>query len=150
MGGKGQRKQPRIAGSMPAAKKIVSIFPSHDQSSERISWRFGELDLDGPWGWHLTNEADLRLIHEKLRQMEQLTWDEARNPKGMGQKPIGRESLIAAARKRLREIQADDADLVEFHLGGLPRVWGRRCGNVCHLLWWDPRHEVCPSKKKHT
>ena len=147
----GKTKQPKIkVAAPPVGKVVVSHFPTREQSSDRISWRFGQLDLDGPWGWHLTSETDLRFVHDKLSHMERLTWDEAKNPKGMGLKPIPRENIIAKARARLREIQADDADLVEFHLGGEPRVWGRRCGNVCHLLWWDPNHEVCPAHLKHT
>jgi hypothetical protein len=29
------------------------------------------------------------------------------------------------------------------------RVWGIRDEYVLRVLWRDPRHEVCPSKKKH-
>ena len=40
--------------------------------------------------------------------------------------------------------------LVLRRISGPGRVWGIREEHVLDLLWWDPRHEVCPSPKKHT
>lgn len=33
---------------------------------------------------------------------------------------------------------------------GLERIWGHRWDHVFYPIWWDPKHEVCPSTKKHT
>jgi hypothetical protein len=29
-------------------------------------------------------------------------------------------------------------------------VWGVKDVAILHILWWDPKHSVCPSGKKQT
>jgi hypothetical protein len=41
--------------------------------------------------------------------------------------------------------QDDHVDAVRAGL-----VWSWRNGEAMHLLWWDPEHEICRCKKKHT
>ena len=68
-----------------------------------------------------------------------------------GIKNIKIDSLCKEAQNRLIELRFDDLDeLWEFRLSGKERIWGTRFGAVIDLIWWDPNHEVCPSKKKHT
>ncbi len=40
--------------------------------------------------------------------------------------------------------------LVSLRLGAKKRIWGVLEGSVLYVLWWDPHHEVYPSKKRHT
>lgn len=59
------------------------------------------------------------------------------------------EDLCSEARHRLEEIKQDDIEaLYSFRLSGPQRVWGILEGHVVKLLWWDPKHEVCPSPKQ--
>ncbi|HMH92267.1 MAG TPA: hypothetical protein VK586_14425 [Streptosporangiaceae bacterium] len=37
-----------------------------------------------------------------------------------------------------------------IRFAGEPRLYGFRDRNVFHVVWWDPRHEIWPSRKKHT
>ena len=30
------------------------------------------------------------------------------------------------------------------------QLYGFLVDNVFHMLWWDPEHEIWPSRKKHT
>ena len=63
--------------------------------------------------------------------------------------PLG--DLSSSARRRLEEIGLDDRDdLICLRLGSLERIWGFLEQGVFHLVWWDPKHQVCPSAKKHT
>ncbi len=60
-------------------------------------------------------------------------------------------SISRAAQKRLAEIKLDDFDrLVSLRFSGKERLWGIKINNVFKLIWWDPNHEVYPSKLKHT
>jgi hypothetical protein len=45
---------------------------------------------------------------------------------------------------------ADMTKISVLRLGGQQRLYGFRDRNVFHLVWWDPRHEIWPSHKKHT
>ncbi|MBQ1167191.1 hypothetical protein KBZ21_55250, partial [Streptomyces sp. A73] len=37
-----------------------------------------------------------------------------------------------------------------LRIGGAGRLWGFLVGPVFHIIWWDPDHQVWPSKKKNT
>jgi hypothetical protein len=83
--------------------------------------------------------------------MEKLTWGDAVQGGRPRLTEISLRRASAGAMRRLEETHRDDADgLVELHLSSRERIWGVRRGNVCHLLWWDPRHEVYPSPLRNT
>jgi hypothetical protein len=54
------------------------------------------------------------------------------------------------AQKRAKELEWDDSELFSLRLEGKLRLWGRRGGAILYLLWFDPEHLVCPSRKKDT
>ena len=78
-----------------------------------------------------------------------MTWKEFKNKQNHNIPVI---SINKEARKRLTEIEKDDIDyLFSVRINGKQRLWGiRRDLHAFNLLWWDPKHEICPSKKKHT
>ena len=85
---------------------------------------------------------------EKLHLFE--TMEETDMRRG-GSHPVEIDQLCKEARDRLAVIELDDLDaLMSFRLTGPSRVWCRMDGSVMMVLWWDPRHAVCPSNKKHT
>lgn len=133
-------KRPRIAGdseSLPNTHKPV--------------WRFGLMDIDGPWGWRHIAASEWWDIRQKLADCERRTWQEILQDSSHGSHPIPVERLIAAARRRLEELKLDDLDEVfSLRLSGPKRVFGIRSGDALQILWWDPEHQICPSPKKHT
>lgn len=59
--------------------------------------------------------------------------------------------IVKDAQRRLEEIrQADVDELFSLRLSGKERIWGIVDRNIFKILWWDPKHEICPSAKKHT
>ncbi|MER5816829.1 hypothetical protein [Streptomyces californicus] len=42
---------------------------------------------------------------------------------------------------------SDMTQIWKLRIGGAGRLWGFLVGNVFHVVWWDPRHEVWPSKR---
>lgn len=145
-----RRKVARFATSPSLVKKPVlpSCWPSDLESRDRISWRVGDAEVEGPWPWVALTADDALRVHAFLSEMEKLTWDEASRG---GAPRIKLERLRDAPptpRSRLEEMRRDDVDaLVNLRLSGRERIWGVRRGNACHLLWWDPRHEVWPSAR---
>ena len=110
------------------------------------------MDFEGPWGCKTDNPGHLELILTKLRDFESMAWNELQAPgRHTTVTCIPVESMCSQAQRRLQEIEMDDvADLWELHLGGRERIWGIRAEGFFEFVWWDPRHEVCPSRKKHT
>jgi hypothetical protein len=105
--------------------------------------------MDGPWGWHRMDAATAIFLHGKLSSFETMTWANLINSPHNKRIPV--EHLSLDAQNRLIERRLDDQDDVwELRLGGRQRVWGYRVGDVMHLLWWDPEHEVCPSRMRNT
>ncbi len=110
------------------------------------------MEFDGPWSWADISPTKLLEVHRLLAEMEKLTWDEAM----AGWR--GRISIYRLSDcpnpdvlDRLVVIRRDDIEqIVQIHMSGQERIWGVRRGNACHLLWWDPDHEVWPSKLKNT
>lgn len=115
--------------------------------SDRPSWRFSTVDLAGPFSWPKGKDQELKIL-EKLHHFDSMKWHEI---EGDDHHLIGLEALSKEAVKRLTEIHQDDVDEVfSFHFSGRPRIIGIRDRGIVKLLWWDPNHQVCPSKKKGT
>lgn len=97
-------------------------LPGAGNSQERLCWRFTHLDNDGPWGFTNADIVTVCDVLRKLASFETMTVAEVFH---RGDEP-GKDSQI----KR--------------------RSGGFLVGNIFHVVWWDPEHEVWPSQKKHT
>lgn len=145
---KGKKKQPKAA-AVPVPHKTPHAAATPHPHDDKPVWRFGRLDLDGPWGWRSLSPTDVDEVLAKLKNCESMTVGELYNR--AGNKPIPVDSICKLARERLEEIEADDLDeLWELRLSGKERVWGARTGHIFYLLWWDPNHTVCPSLLRNT
>jgi hypothetical protein len=112
----------------------------------RPAWRIGSLEMCDPFGWHEIDGTSLRDIHKKLSDFETMTLGEII---GSRNHPISVEALCKEARDRLTALRLDDVDeLLSLRLKGAERVWGILEHNIVILLWWDPKHLVCPCLKK--
>lgn len=108
------------------------------------------MDMDGPFGWNALKGQGIfwQEIFPKLRDFESMTWHEV---EGDRHHAISIDRLSKEARVRLEELNLDDIDeIFSLALTGRSRMLGIRDRNVFRVLWWDPDHKVCPSKKKHT
>jgi hypothetical protein len=133
----------------PTPKRDLAIH--HDNPGRRrIVWRFGQLDSEWPEGAKGLGVKDFRLLHEKLGQYETQTVNEVWAP-GAGCHKYVVGNLPILTYRRLEQLERDDAD--ELHslvLKGSFRVVGILREHIYYILWIDPKHEVFPSKLKHT
>ena len=107
------------------------------------------MDIDGRWCFYREGLDKLRYVIGKLRNFETMTWAEIKSQTGSHSIAVG--DTEPSAQNRLVEIGRDQEDTVfSLRLGGQERVLGIRRNAVLHLLWWDPNHEVCESRLKHT
>lgn len=143
----GKPKRPKHAGSPEPKKKPAS--ENLIDAGHPLAWRFSGCDRGGPFCWTNIETADkFKGIVEKLHEFETKPWTEILRS---GSHLVKLHRLEKAARDRLVEIQRDDIDdLMSFRITGENRVWCIRTGHIMRVLWWDPKHEVCPSLKKHT
>ena len=130
--------------------KSPKISPSFKTGyDENPVWQVGTIDLDGPFGWReIEIEFLLSEILPKVQNFESMKWSEILGPNNH-EIPIS--SISKEAQKRLAKIGLDDLEkLVSLRLAGAKRLWGIKIQNTMRVLWWDPKHRVCPSLLKHT
>jgi hypothetical protein len=135
---------PLNATSANDSKKVKSATQSPDRSP---SWRFSTVDKGGMFAWPCNIQTELEIV-QKLHGFDSMLWSEI---EGKIHHAILKSSLSKEAQKRRDEIKQEDVDEVfSFHLSGKERIFCIRAGGVAKLLWHDPEHQVCLSKKKHT
>lgn len=147
---KKNQKIPKVK-TEPHRKKepvIGNQFASDDRGP--IFWSFSLIDCSGPWGFDSICKNELHnLITSGFKDKEGINWAELKANGGSHNVEISK--IEKNAQKRLEELFLDDRDqLFSMRFTGEKRVWGIRDGNVFKILWWDPKHEICPSRKKHT
>ena len=129
------RKQPRAEPANPKARTPV--------------WAFRIADVGGPWCWTRMSAEESAEVLDRLGSYESMSWQEIDGPSKSHGVEFG--SLAPKAQRRLMEIEQDDAaEYFSLRINAKARLWGIRDQHVLRILWWDPRHEVCPSHKKHT
>jgi len=140
-----------------AQKKAVGRPPSGSvaQQCVRFSFEYADTGYDGGWGFH-TDDASSHQVMGILCEQGRRTWGEVwadtagpshnRHKKHHGQS-VG--SLCAEAQARLGTLKLDevfDDTMFRFRQGGLGRLWGFIAGDVFHVVWWDPGHNVYPTE----
>lgn len=154
--GKTPKKKLQVPSAPVAEQKRTgdphSLLPSARNSPECICWRFRYLDREGPWGLaHLPQEQVHALIAD-MTKFESQTIDELFH---RGEWP-GKCHDVAAlpnhkALERLDILGIPDMTKIwKLRVSGPGRLWGFLVDHVFHVVWWDPNHEVWPSKIKHT
>jgi hypothetical protein len=145
------RKQAKAGQSIAAPIKSVRPPAATDFEKLTPAWRFSRLELVDPFGWHQIATSKLHEIRERLASFESMTWHEILVANNHANHSIKISKICRTARQRLEELKLEDIeDLVSLRVSGKERVWGIKQDNILLLLWWDPQHQICPSKKRHT
>ncbi|MGD9736426.1 MAG: hypothetical protein AB7V58_12610 [Solirubrobacterales bacterium] len=142
-------KKPKLGAKVkPQKRPKRAIFGKPTSEDPTVIWGLSYVDLGGKWGWARIDVNVLSHVLNFMHNLEGMLPVEVFGPR---HKRIEIDSLCPEAKKRLTEIELDDLDaLWELHVTGLERIWGHRVGHVFYPVWWDPLHEVCPSKKRNT
>ncbi|TWT90835.1 hypothetical protein Mal64_12320 [Pseudobythopirellula maris] len=149
MGRKNANKKPK-QGGQPAPRKVVRQREDPTSSNhETPVWLFGNFDNDSQWGLSSISPDVASEVLSKLKNYESMTWGAIERDKKRNHS-VGVEQFCTAARKRFLELNLDVDELFRFRFDGVSRLWGIRDRHQFKAVWWDPNHEVAPSKKKHT
>ena len=144
------KKRPKVKKN-PSSKKIPRIDPgiATDPLQLRPSWQFEFIDVHGPWGWNnISKDYLFSKILDSVINFESMKWHEILNRNNHEIKIC---RITKEAQRRLVELNIDDIEtLVSLRIMGAVRIWGIRVHNCFKVLWWDPEHQVYPSKLKHT
>lgn len=92
-------------------------------------------------------------FYSKIRHFETNLWQIIER-EGYGKKGktkhhyISVSDIIPEAQKRLEQLKLDDVEeLYSIRLSGEIRIFGIRKFNYFQVLWFDLKHEICPSSR---
>lgn len=126
---------------LPARGKL----PSAGNSADRVCWRFKHADREGRWGLHHLTIEVWNQICERLVQLETMTVQELRESSVYTEYDLPNGGLHADVMARLEELSLGDMTKIgRFRISQKPRLYGFMEGNVFHVLWWDPEHQIYP------
>ncbi|QSZ54648.1 hypothetical protein AYX19_17780 [Paenarthrobacter ureafaciens] len=146
-------KAPVIPNAVEPPEKLARVLDleHEDVRSRRLVWRFSEVDRDGDWDPTAIQPGHFENLLQKMADFESMTIGEIFKPGSEHGKRYPVERLPSHTQARLAEIERDDeTELARLRCGGAPRLYGFLRDHVFHVLWWDPKHAVFPSLKKHT
>jgi hypothetical protein len=134
----------------PRAARPLNI-DAEEIKQRRLVWRFADHDDDGTYSLGAISPEQLMDLIKKLRSFESMTVGELFAAGSQHGKTYEVEEMPKPAKDRLVDLGRDDeTQVARLRCGGAPRLYGFLREHVFHVLWWDPNHQVWPSKKKRT
>jgi len=150
-----KNKQIKISPNCNPRDREVRIKSNPESNrNKKPAWHVGLIDVEGPRSFKQLNCLQWwDIIYSKLRNFETITWQEILNAsggrsRGNNNHKIPINELVPKARKRLKDLKLDNiSHLFSLRLTGEIRIWGILDGFVFRLLWFDPKHQICPTLK---
>lgn len=141
-----KNKQIPYSATKRESKKNIRT-PNANISTKPV-WRFSTVDKTGPFKWPVGKAEELEII-KQLHNFDSMEWEEI---KGASHHFINVSDLSNIAINQLKSISQDDIEQIfSFRISAKQRIFCLPLDRgIARLLWYDPNHEVCPSKKKHT
>lgn len=142
-------------------KKQKGINPKSDRIPRRLQdpvsyddsnflWRVHDNFIDyehHQFGWGKVKiKHFLKKVVQTLQSYEGLKWREVKQKPHCH--PWGLDEIPKECYFRLEERQIDVEELFQIGLGNKPRIIGYKTGSIFYLMWYDPKHEFCPTKAK--
>lgn len=136
----------------PQPTKEARSDPRLTPENQNLIWEVSKIDKDGQWGWDKVNcSYFFTVIWEKMRNFEKKEWSEILGRDHYQNHKVSVSKIRKEAQKRLEELGHDDQEeLVSLRLTGSQRLWAIQLEGKAFLLWWDPHHEIYPSRLRHT
>lgn len=149
----GKRHVPPAARTAAKPEKIPRVQEDVDFWKSRPVWSFAILDrFAAIGGWIHLDPNDLDALLPRLRQWETMTWAEILAEGGRKRNHlIDVSRCIPEAQQRLRDSGLDDQEqLLSLSVNSVARLIGVLDRATFRILWWDPKHQICPSHQKYT
>lgn len=135
-------------------KKTINVTES--SNSEYPAWMFDKLDRNGKFAFCYDSEQfDAKDFLDKVIQYSTMTWGkiiEQKHDENKSKHHYIKNGLSKDAEERIKEMELDEYtdSIFSFAFDNTLRIIGIREGRNFHVIWYDKKHEFCPSHKKHT
>jgi hypothetical protein len=144
------KKQPKIKDS-PHPTKLPKV-ENHPSDDLFPKWCFLLMDINwDKYGWEkLTSQQTSQLL-KYISGTQSMKWNEIKkknSKSGKYNKNVPTSEIIKVVQDRLKYLKMDDTDeIFSFHVTNMARIWGIKENETFKFLWYDPNHEICPTKK---
>lgn len=150
-------KQYKKNDKRPKRKSVTTLNIATPSDGKLVVWIFDNIDRAGKFAFDISRK-DFKPydIMEKLIEYSSMTWaDIKRQTHDDGKSKhhlLDATKLSNEAMERLKskKLEEDSDSIFSFALQNKLRIVGIRKNEYFHVLWYDPNHEVCPSKKRNT
>lgn len=137
------------------AQKRTIKEKGYSSDSKKVVWQFDMIDRNGKFAFDVNRDGfKHKVFLEKLIDYSSMTWTEVKKQTHDNGKSkhhfLSSLSNEATERLKNRQLEEYEDSIFSFALENKLRVVGIRKNEDFHVLWYDPEHEICPSKKKHT
>lgn len=129
----------------------------YSTDGKKVIWLFDMIDRSGKFAFDLNRDDFLhREVMEKMIHYSNMSWAEVKgqtHDEGKSKHHLisfDKLSNDAFDRFKARHLDGYEDSIFSFALQNRLRVVGIRENEHFHVLWYDPDHEICPSKKRHT
>lgn len=136
-------------------KNTIRIEKSTDNHT--IVWKYDRIDRSGKFAFNLSrDDFNHKDFLDKMIQYSNMTWIEVkRQTHDDGRSKhhfISADDLSKTAQERFFALHLEEYSdtIFSFAFQNKLRILGIRENEQFHVVWYDPYHEVCPSKKRHT
>jgi len=131
-----------------SSKTPKNIVNPNSYYSKSPSWRFSKADNEHE-RWSFTKNdvfGDMDIVG-RLSDFEKQVWQDIIGDRNHF---IDTHRLIKEARDRMVDLGLYYDSVFSLTLNGRERIFGIMEDGVLFFLWYDRKHEICPSPKKHT
>lgn len=152
-----KRKQiPTTKKTNGRGKQIVEPH-LYNSDSKKVAWCFDMVDKNGAFRFAPERpDFDCKKVIEKLLSFSSMTWaDLKRSTHDQGKSKHHFLSLDALSHEAMERIKAlnlgeEDQDRIfSLALENKLRLIGVRENEKFHVIWYDPKHEFCPSHQRN-
>lgn len=133
----------------PKLAKIPRTYEDVAASeSQNFTWKIHKNYIDighDEWGWNNFGFRDfVTIILRRFHDYETMTWQQICLRPSFHPKPIN--EISTQAQSRIMQLFNDIDTLHQLDVSEFGRVWGYRKRGTFYLIWYDPKHTVCPFK----
>ncbi|MFC1967216.1 hypothetical protein ACFLV2_01025 [Chloroflexota bacterium] len=144
-----KHKNVRRVQTPPQETKKPRI-PLETWAQQPFRWKVSDNYIDmkhEEWGWgDVPIEDFFEILKKSLHKYEEMSWKDVLDRKNCHPLPLYK--AVPKAKERFCEICSDVDTLHQVDFSELGRVWGVKKGQYFQLVWHDPNHTVCPTKRR--
>ena len=134
----------------PPQERRKPRIPLEAWAQQTFKWRVNDNYVDmehEDWGWgDVPINEFFEILKKALQKYEDMSWEDVLRRRSCHPLPV--HEATRTARERFRAICPDVDTLHQVDFSELGRVWGVKKGQYFQLVWYDPYHTVCPTRRR--